>query len=283
MRRLLIIAFLAATPFAYAATLEFARATEPIFAEPHDLVLDAAGKRLFVADMMHNTVKVLDARTLALIGELGKDELSLPHDVAFDRQGKLLVADTGNDRIAVYELDGARANRIAELHDGIQSPEGVDTDKNGRVVVSNTGEHTVVLLEHGRVIKKVGREGRGAGEFIQPHDVEFGPDGRIYVADPGNNRIQILSPELAVAGQIVGEGLPFNRPKYFGFDERGRLYVADQHNNMVRVLDSSFRQIAAITQGGGKKLDRIEGVYVRGDSVWIADTYNNRVVLFQWK
>jgi DNA-binding beta-propeller fold protein YncE len=283
MRYLVLVAGIMLAADASAASLVFVRASEPVFAEPHDLVVDRDGKRLYVADMMNNTVKIIDASTLAVVGEFGKDELSLPHDVTFDRQGKLLVADTGNDRIAIYEIGAGGANRVGDLHDGVSGPEGVDVDDDGRVYVTNTGEHTVVVLEHGRRIKQAGGNGHRPGEFVQPHDIAIGPDGKVYVGDPGNNRIQVLRGDLSVEAQIVGDGQPFNRPKYLGFDERGRLYVADQYNSMVRVLDEKRKQIAVITEAGGKKLDRIEGVYVRGARVWIADTYNNRIVLFKWQ
>jgi DNA-binding beta-propeller fold protein YncE len=270
-------------PTAQAAVLEYVASSENIFAEPHDVIADAAGKYLYVADLNHHVIQVLDAESLRVLGVIGQGQLKAPHDVAFDKEGRLLVADTGNDRIALFRVDGAQGEYVGEWREGLTGPEGVDVSPQGRVYVTNTTRHTVAYLVNGTVVKTAGKRGHGPGEFILPHDIEVGPDGRVYVGDPGNNRIHILSGELEYVGELVGEGKPFNRPKYLGFDDVGRLYVADQHNNQIRIHDQRLKQIAVVTHAAGKALNRIEGVYARGERVWVADTYNNRIVRYRWK
>ena len=75
-------------------------------AQPHDAAPSPDGKLLYLTDMANSRMVVLDAMTLRLVGAFGKDELSYPHDAEFDKAGRLLVADTGNDRIAIYEVRG---------------------------------------------------------------------------------------------------------------------------------------------------------------------------------
>ena len=80
---------------------------------------------------------MLDPRRLTVLSEIGKGELSAPHDVAFDDQGRLWVADTGNDRIAVYAFEGvnadgtAMARLIDSLDQDMGSPEGVAAGPRG--------------------------------------------------------------------------------------------------------------------------------------------------------
>jgi hypothetical protein len=48
-------------------------------------------------------------RTLSeTLGSVGAGELSYPHDAEFDHTRPLLVADTGSDHVAIYEIKGAR-------------------------------------------------------------------------------------------------------------------------------------------------------------------------------
>ena len=76
------------------------------YAKPHDIVLSPNGKALCVADNNNDRIVVLDPQTLEEIGVFGQGELSAPHDVAFDAQGRLLVADTYNDRTVRYRMSG---------------------------------------------------------------------------------------------------------------------------------------------------------------------------------
>jgi hypothetical protein len=76
------------------------------YAHPHDIVLSPDGKHLYVADNGNHRIAVLDSDTLEEVGSFGKGDVREPHDVVFDREGRLLVADTGNSRIAIFEISG---------------------------------------------------------------------------------------------------------------------------------------------------------------------------------
>lgn len=120
---LLTFAIPAAPVWALGAALEAASDTS--FSRPPDLVLSPEAAYLYVSDVGNDAVQVLDPVTLRTLGTIGPDELDSPHDVVFDARGRLLVADTGNDRVAVYEVAGTRGKLVAELTRGLRSPEDV--------------------------------------------------------------------------------------------------------------------------------------------------------------
>ena len=264
----------------FSATFRQKSATS--FSRPHDLVLSPDGKFLYVADVGNDAVKVLDPLTLKTLGAIGASELDSPHDLAFDRRGRLLVADTGNDRIAIYTVSGTEGKLVGELRGGLGSPEGVDEGPNGTIYVTNASRHTVVAFAKNRKVMTTGSRGGGAGEFVRPHDIEVDARGRLFVADPGNNRIQILDGEGKPLRSLGGADYAFNEPKYLALDERGWLFVADEYNRVLKVFDPKFRQVGVIrgSEGSGP-LGRIEGVEVAGGLIWISDTGNNRILLFR--
>ncbi len=100
---LAILALALVTP-AWALKIEFVLASEASFNLPHDLALSPDSRYLYVADNGNNQIAVLDPDTLIVIGSIGGSELSAPHDATFDHKGRLLVADSGNDRVVVYEI-----------------------------------------------------------------------------------------------------------------------------------------------------------------------------------
>ena len=242
------------------------------------------GERLYVADVGNDVIKVLDPNTLETLGEVGRGELSSPHDVAFDAEGRLIVADSGNDRVVVFSLDGSAPLHLAGWRQGLGSPEGVAVVPHGWIYVTNASEHNVMLLWSGKVVARAGVRGKGENEYLRPHDVAVAADGTVYVADPGNDRVQMLTAELEYIGSLGGAAYGFDEPKYLAFDERGWLYVADEYSHQVKVFDEARALVATVGSGqrgeGRGRLNQPEGVAVAGDLVWISDTYNDRVVLY---
>jgi hypothetical protein len=45
----------------------------------------------------------------------------------------------------------------------------------------------------GRLVKSWGTPGKGEGQFHLPHSIAFDDDGKLYVADRSNKRIQIFA------------------------------------------------------------------------------------------
>lgn len=115
----------------------------------------------------------------------------------------------------------------------------------------------------------------GEGRFSQPRDVAVGLDGRFYVADSGNKRVHIFSPQGAPAGQLEGE-----------FVEPFGVVVAP--GGQLLVLDSKGTEPILMFNPDGKVLSRMgrsANMYSpRGMSVdptgaiYVADTGRSRVV-----
>ena len=253
-------------------------ASQPVLSEPHDLVLSPDGRLLYVADNGNDRVAVLDPHSLAFLMSFGEGELSQPHDVAFDRQGRLLVADTGNSRIAIYEMSGSEPLLAAELTTRLHRPEGVEALDDGRVLATGAASGNLVMYRDGQVIAET-------GGLSAPHDVALGPNGGIWVADAGNDRLLRFDQALKPSGVLSGAPYAFSGPRYLDFDAAGRMYVADKYHNQVKVIDLEGTLVAIIgAERGGQGeglFDRPEGVEIHEDSLWFSDTYNDRVVRYR--
>jgi DNA-binding beta-propeller fold protein YncE len=261
------------------------RASEASFSHPRDLALAPDGKVLYVADMGNNAVQALDPDSLRTLGLIGQGELSQPHDLAFDAAGRLLVADTGNDRIAIYHLSGGGGSFAGEIREGLAAPRGVAAGPDGRVYVSNTRLANLVVFQGGKKVAEMGGPGRGVANFTHPHDVEVDAAGNIYLVDSGNNRVVILDAGLVVRRSLVGAPYNFKDPKSLSIAAEGTLYVADRHNHRIKIFSPGFMPVGVVGSGtagrGPGQLDRPEGVLADGDRLWVADTYNDRILLFR--
>ena len=178
--------------------------------------------------------------------------------------GRLIVADTGNNRVVMTSFGGGAYAKEYGSVDGINfsSPEGgsvgywrrahvVDTE-NDRIHVFRhvTDTHLFsfgqssappppppLALTGSRFAFEVGSYGSGPGEFRWPDNVAFGPGGVFAVSDWGNNRVNLFHPNgtfayaIGSSGQGPGE---FNRPFGIAFGPNGLLAVADVGNHRVQ-------------------------------------------------
>ncbi len=283
---LILVAVLALVPAPTEAevTARIEASSEATFDRPHDLVLAPDGKRLYVADLGNDVVKVLDPTSLITLGEIGRGELDSPHDVALDESGLLWVADSGNDRLVAYRIRENGARQVDEIAN-LSSPEGVAPASGGRIYLTNVGFHDVRLLADKRLVRAIGSRGSGPNQLIRPHDIDIGPGGQVYVSDPGNDRIHVLDRNLEPRGMIGGEAYGFNEPKYFAVNQAGWLFVGDEYNHQIKVLDDARKIVGVIGTGergdGPDRFNQPEGVEVWGDQLWISDTQNGRIKRFR--
>lgn len=87
--------------------------------------------------------------------------------------------------------------------------------------------------------------GEALGTFRTPQDMCQAPNGDIYIADTGNNRIVVLDSAMKKVLKTIttfnnnGEEDTFNSPYGVCVSEKGRVYVADMKNKRVVVLDEN--------------------------------------------
>ena len=250
--------------------------------QPHDAAFSPDGKLIYVTDMRNSRIQILEAMTLKSVGSFGAGELSYPHDAEFDQSGRLLVADTGNDRVAIYEIKGAQARLAGELK-GLEGPEGVAVTPDGLVLVTNTRNATICVFRDGKLLQTIGSPGTRDGELRNPHDVEVAKDGTVYVVDSGNNRVQVLDAALKHRTSF-GAALGLSGPKYLGIDG-DRIWLADEYNHRILLLDRRHQLLGVLGSGTrGRAHDEFhkpEAVLARAPHVWVIDTYNDRVVLLR--
>ncbi len=244
---------------------------------PHDLKLSPDARFLFVSDVGNNRIAILHPDTLALVGEFGSDHQSGTHDIDFDPQGRAYVADTHNNRVTVYAVDGTSASLIAEISGRFRGPEGVLAHPNGRIYVAGAWSGNVVAYEDGKPVAEL-------DGLSSPHDLEVTPDGDIWLSDSGNNRMLLLSPDLQVKRELKGSPYDFDGVRYQDVMADGTLIAADKNNHAVKIIASDGTVLFVLGTGspgkGPGRLATPEGVEVKENTLWISDSGNDRVVKY---
>jgi len=245
-------------------------------------VADTAARRVFAFDPDHKTV--------TFVGERGSVKLTKPIGVAVDDDGQVFVADASANRVFGFGLDGSLATSIG--HEGeLKSPSGLAVDPaHRRLYVADSSQHQVMCYStiDGAHVRTIGGRGGEDGQFNFPTNLFVDPEGRLYVADTLNFRVQIFDVEghfvraFGAQGDTAGT---LNRPKGIGVDSEGHIYIADTSFNNFQIFDPDGQLllfVGAAGRGPGEFL-LPSGLYIdKRDRIYVADQGNSRVQVFQY-
>ena len=214
---------------------------------------------------------------------------------------EVFVADSRNNRIQVFDLDGRFLRQFGTAGTGMGQlgrPMNL-TIRDGRLYVPEYfNDRIQVFKTDGTSQRIIGSPGSHPGQFNAPGGVAVSADGSIFVADFYNQRVQKLSRDgsfirqWGVTGKWGRWAGQFGYPTDVAVSDNGSLYVADGYNDRIQVFDSDGR--FAFKWGGPLALN-IYGPFngwfttvtsVTLDSkgnVFVTDFYNHRVQKFSGK
>jgi len=266
-------------------------------AKPYGIAASAG--RIYVSDPVAQTIKLFDipAKKYATIGADPQDQLVQPLGLDVDAKENLYVVDAVTKQVKVYDAKG-KFLRLLGGPKMLSRPSGVAVSPGGeRVYVVDTGgvqrheEHRVRVFDgaSGAHLFDFGKRGTGEGEFNLARDAAVAPDGRVYVVDSGNFRIQVFDRDGKFLKAFGGVGRypgNFARPREIAIDREGRVYVSDAAFGNVQIFDGDGQLLMHI----GERSERDQparymlpsGVAVDRDGrLYLADEFFRRVDVFR--
>ncbi|HTU13751.1 MAG TPA: hypothetical protein VMF31_01015 [Solirubrobacterales bacterium] len=217
------------------------------FNVPLGIDTDPAGN-VIVADMGNDRIQKFSGSGKYLdrwgITGTADGEFSQPTDVTVNGTS-IFVADSANDRIQRFNPQGDFVNDIVGLGAPFVRPLAIDTSPTGVVFLVDSGNRRVSKYSSGGTFffETWGKPGSEDGQFNfsdvvgQASGIDFAPDGKTYVVDNGNDRIQIFSATGTYLGKwgVTGSGVDgFNRPADVEVGADGSIYVVDSGNDRIR-------------------------------------------------
>lgn len=166
---------------------------------------------VYVADQFNNRVQKFTSDG-TYVGEWdgsgGSDgTFDGPRDVAVDERGSVFVTDFNNKRVKRFDTQGTLLN--AWSVPGASSPGGVTCSGTGAVFVTDLTLNRVLAYDpSGTLLHQWGAFGINPGQFNQPASITVSHEGRFYVTDRGNHRVQSFVPVPAnatVAVSVAGD------------------------------------------------------------------------------
>jgi DNA-binding beta-propeller fold protein YncE len=172
------------------------------YLDPHQIAIDAS-ENVYVPDGASSKVLKFDGNGKFITewgsNGFGEGQFSKPHGVTVDSADNVYITDMRNSRIQKFDSNGKFLSMWGTLGSGngqfSKVIPGIDVDisDDSIYVIDKDLNNIQKFSDNGKFITKLGIEGEGDGQFNEPEDVAINPlDGRIYVTDTGNSRVQIF-------------------------------------------------------------------------------------------
>ena len=173
-----------------------------------------------------------------LLASWGEGMMDFPHGFGLDAEGNVWASDQRTHQVYKWSPDGELLLTIGQAGVAgdppalLNEPTDVAVAPNGDVFVteghsfSRGANRVSKFAPDGSFMMSWGRTGSGPGDFNVPHTVALDSQGRVFVGDRGNNRIQIFDQ----SGDLLDVWYQFGRPSGIAIGADDRIYVADSES-----------------------------------------------------
>lgn len=197
---------------------------------PRAVAVDPTGQFFFVAEQGNSRVQCFrfNGQHQAMYSGFKS-----PSGLAFDAEGMLWIADTGNGR--VLRLNTRTGQFIGGLDSaaGVVQPISIACDRAHNIYVTDAATNDVCRYTY------FGVRAHALGEIrrlASPQQAAIDGDGRIYLAEAAANRLHVFAPngDSLVTFDTPSTKLgPFKEPMGVALGPGGEVYVADTQNHRI--------------------------------------------------
>jgi sugar lactone lactonase YvrE len=236
---------------------------------------------VFVADTGNRRVQVFDraGRFVKILS--GVDEpFAMPVDLDTTPNGEVVVLDSKQGFVHRFDRRGNPRGRFGGSEVGLYNPRGLAAGADGTVYVADTGSARIVRMsQRGEVLRVLGTSGDEAERLAEPVDVAVDAHGFLFVTDVTPSRIVWLNREgqFLRAASMPSTG-SIDGPHIVVLPDHSLLVTAPEEHRILHLARSGQLIDEWGKPGDGPGQLRLPtGISVRGQSVWVADTGNDRV------
>lgn len=211
------------------------------------------------------TGKILPAKTWGSQGS-AEGQFDFPIGIAVGAGDEIFVTDFKNSRVQRFSSDG----KFLSAFPVPPFPGGIAINRQGEIYIAHAGippqrfdgprkrDHIAVFDGSGKPLRDWGKYGVGDGEFDMPGGIAIGADGRVYVADQCNRRIQVFDRAGRFLlkwgrqgfdhGEFGGNPHPkafFAGPTFLACDREGNLFTSEATLGRVQKFNPQGRFLLA--------------------------------------
>ena len=175
-----------------------------------------------------------------------------PWDVAVTEDGHLAVAEYGYQTVSLYNVNGQRiysfgtSGSVGSADGQFYSPIAVAIRGDVMYVCEDSNNRVQKFsISRRSFISKFGSNGSGDGQFSDPYGICIDPEGKVFVSDFSNQRIQVFQADGSFAYSFKCQQNPWG----LAFDPQGRLHVVGHSSNCIQVFSPDGTSLTSYGTG----------------------------------
>ena len=189
--------------------------------------------KVFVFHRGARPILCFEGSTGKLLASWGEGMFGSAHGLTVDHEDNVWVTDARRHQVLKFSNDGKLLQTLGAQDvpglDGkhFNKPTDVAVAPNGDIYVADGyGNSRIAKFDAGgKFLLDWGSPGDQPGQFQEPHGMTLDDEGRVYIADRGNSRVQVFTSEGKHLRQWKSAEL--GRPWGIAFSRDRFLYVAD--------------------------------------------------------
>ena len=237
---------------------------------------------------VQNSPMVVNVSTI-IQGEIIGDIKGLlqPYGITITEQKDVVVVENGKDCVSIFNQDGKTMKHRVITGKGnkkLARPRGVVILPSNYLLISDDEGLKHCTME-GKHMTVIGKQGTGELEFSTPSGMVTSRDGKIFVCDTFNNRIQILEPDLSFHGYMgnnLGPQESIHAPYDIAVNSLGMFYIADYSTHVIKIFSKRGEFLGQIaSKENGEPLKNPVSVHVnKNDHVFVGEDRGTGISVF---
>jgi hypothetical protein len=215
------------------------------------------------------------------------DEVPFEYPIALTSGEGKDIYITDSKSATVYRFDGKKVTPF--ISNGLNRPTGICANiKEKKLYIVDTGDHSVKIYSFdGQMLGEIGEHGDAAAGFNFPTFISSYKQNRFIVIDAMNYQIKQFDNDGKLYSAFGEEGDgpgTFSRPKGLAVDRDNHIWVVDNLFDNVQLFDEDGRILLVIGSSGQQpgQFWSPAGIDIYNDTVYIADTFNNRIQILHY-
>lgn len=222
-------------------------------------------------------------KTLVREGKL-QGQVRGPRGVFVDGKGLIYVADTGNDRVQIFNPDGTYNNMFGESGSGegqFRSPSSVVVNSVGNIYVADTKNKVVKVFNADGMFLFVIGPVLGNVTLMSPLSVRCDQNKNVYILDSVLKKV-VVTDAMGKFLRLWDDSGNLQEPASLASDGKGFFYLLDKGTFNVKIFDENGAFTASFFAKGRseRELWAPQFLAFRNDKIYISDMESSRLTAF---